>query len=103
MIEALNRMWYQNEIGDAEQKVFDYVINTSYSNIRKIELIYKLLFGVAICDTDDRMKQHFNDRHIIAHKNGRKKNGEIAILTEKDIDGLILDANMFIKQIMDKI
>lgn len=96
-------MWDNNEMGDAEQNVFDNVINTSYCNINKINLIYGKLFGITILDTNDIMKKHFEKRHIIAHKNGRNKDGEMEILNKLDIDGLISDANEFVKQIMDKL
>lgn len=101
--EDLDRMWNKNEMGNAEQKVFDHVLKESYCDINKIKLIYKRLFKISICDINGKMKRHFQKRHLIAHKNGRKKNGEIDILCEKDIDGLISDTNGFVKLIMEKL
>ncbi len=99
----LNRMWDKNEMGNAEQKVFDHVLKESYCDIKKIKSIYKNLLKISICDVNGKMKQYFRKRHLIAHKNGRKKDGEMDILNKSDIDGLISDANEFVKQIMDKL
>lgn len=101
--EALERMWNKNEMDSAEQEVFDNVLNTSYSNIKTIKELYKLLFGISVYDTDGKMKKHFRTRHLIAHRNGRKKSGEYYNCSKDKIKDLIADANDFIHQIVDKL
>lgn len=103
MLEDLNRMWNNNEMGNTEQKVFDCILRTSYCNITRIKQIYLKLFGISIDDINNKMKQHFEHRHLIVHKNGRKKNGEIYTFSEKDINELISETDRFVKQIMDKL
>lgn len=101
--EALERMWDNNEMGSAEQKVFDNVLKVSYSNIDIIKVIYKQLFCISICDIGGKMKKHFQTRHLIAHRNGRQKDGELLECTKDDITALVADANAFVKQIVDKL
>lgn len=96
-------MWNSNEMGDAEQKVFDNVLKVSYSNIDTIKSIYSQLFGISICDTNGKMKKHFMVRHVLAHRNGRKKEGCLYEFSKTEITALIEDANAFVKQIMDKL
>ena len=102
-IEALERMWDNNEMGSAEQEVFDNILKVSYSNIETIKTIYKQLFGISICDTDGKMKKHFRTRHLIAHRNGRQKDGELLECTKDDITALVADANAFVMQIVNKL
>lgn len=100
---ALERMWDDNEMGNSEQNVFDNVLKESYSSISRIKTTYTKLFGISICDTNGDMNKHFRIRHVIAHRNGRKKDGGLYEFTLRDIDNLINDANGFVKQILDKI
>lgn len=96
MQEYLN----QNQIGKWEQMVIDYVIGSSYSNIKKIKKFYEDIFNVTIEDIDNKMKKHFNNRHIMAHKNGRLKDGRFMDIEDRDLEELILDSNKFVQQIM---
>lgn len=100
---ALERMWDDNEMGNSEQNVFDNVLKESYSSISRIKTTYTKLFGISICDTNGDMNKHFRIRHVIAHRNGRKKDSGLYEFTLRDIDNLINDANGFVKQILDKI
>lgn len=101
--DALNKMWNNNEMGNAEQMIFDNVLKVSYTNIDRIKLIYKQLFSISICDTNGKMKEHFMIRHVLAHRNGRKKDGHLYEFSKTEITTLIEDANAFVKQIMDKL
>lgn len=101
--EALDRMWINNEMGNAEQKVFDNVLKISYANIDTIKSIYKQIFGISVCDIDGKMRKHFFARHVLAHRNGRKKDGQLYEFSKNEIMDLIADVNAFVKQIMDKL
>ncbi len=96
-------MWDDNEMGNSEQNVFDNVLKESYSSISRIKTTNTKLFGISICDTNGDMNKHFRIRHVIAHRNGRKKDSGLYEFTLRDIDNLINDANGFVKQILDKI
>ncbi|MEA4919234.1 HEPN domain-containing protein [Proteiniphilum sp.] len=93
----------QGMIGEYEQKVIDGVIELSYSNIKRIDKIYREIFDIAINDINDTMHKHISNRHKFAHKNGRGKDGTYIDISKEEISDLISDANAFVDQIMSKI
>ena len=93
----------QNQIGKWEQMIIDYVINSSYSNIKKIKKVYEDIFNVVIEDIENKMEVHFNNRHIMAHKNGRLKDGSFMNIGNLELKVLISDSKDFIQLIMQSI
>lgn len=92
----------QGMIGKWEQKVIEYAIRKSYSNITTIKDIYKNVFGIKIVDIEDKMRTHFWKRHLLAHKNGRLKDNSYLEVTQEKLDDLISDSRCFVNQIMAK-
>ncbi len=88
--------------GKAEQKVIEYVLNHSYLNKETIKETYHLLFGFSVT-VGEGMKDLFKQRHLIAHRGGRKKDGSYVIYTEEDIETTISKVNTFAKAILKKI
>lgn len=93
----------QNQIGKWEQMIIGYVINSSYSNIKKIKKVYEDIFNVVIEDIENKMEVHFNNRHIMAHKNGRLKDGSFMNIGNLELKELISDSKDFIQLIMQSI
>ena len=49
------------------------------------------------------MKQHFYYSNILAHRNGRKKDGGYINITNEELKSLITDTQSIAKQIQTKI
>ena len=49
------------------------------------------------------MQEYFINRHIIFHRDGKRKDGKYIVNSAKDVTELITEVNAFVKQIMDKI
>lgn len=101
--EKLQWLLDNDEVGHWEQKVMDYIIKSSYSDITRIKRIFKSIFRISLTDNDGKINKHFLRRHIIAHRNGRPKDGDYIMLSLCEIEKLIDDTQNFAKQIMDKI
>lgn len=102
--DELDKMWVNNEQGEIEQEVISKVLDDSYCNVNDITSIYKELFGITICDANEKIGEHFKYRHKIVHRNGRnKKSGELDVITTDAVEGLISDINSFVEQIMRKL
>ena len=99
----LNRMWEYNECGDAEQQVINNVLTTSFCNIMRIKDVYQKVFNVSIGDNGGKMKRYFHNRHLIIHRNGKKKDGTNILKSEEEVYVLINDVSSFVKQIVDQI
>lgn len=97
---AMQEYLNQNQIGKWEQMVINYVIGSSYSNIKKIKNSYNEILNVSIEDVDNKIKKHFDNRNIMAHKNGRLKDGSFMEIGDCNLEELIGDSNEFVQQIM---
>ena len=71
--------------------------------IDTIKDILKELFKVSIIDTNGKMKKHFYYRNLLAHRNGRKKDGGYINITNEELKSLITDTQSIAKQIQTKI
>ena len=101
--EQLHIMWNKNLLGNIEQKVINHVLRTSFCDIDTIKKFYKKVFCVSIVDEEGKMKTYFHNRHLIIHRNGKRKDGTFIIDSIENIYTLIQDVNTFVKQIMTKI
>ena len=101
--DEMTKLKEDNLVAQWEQKVIEYVMRTSYSNIDTIKDILKELFKVSIIDTNGKMKKHFYYRNLLAHRNGRKKDGGYINITNEELKSLITDTQSIAKQIQTKI
>lgn len=101
--DALSELYGNNQIGKWEQDIIEFIMRKSYANFKAIKGAFNDLFNVTINDKDNKMETHFHNRHIIAHKNGRKKNDEYLVFLQEDLFELIEDSNKFVGHIMCKI
>ena len=89
--------------GKVEQIVIDHVLNQSYCSVPKVEKIFDYLFGIHVFDNQLNIKNHFQVRHLLAHKNGRTKNGEYLKIHRDDLSELLIDCQNFVNQISGEI
>jgi len=94
IISRITKMWCDNIFDSAEQEVIDEVLKTSYSNLKRInDDVLKSIYCIVLPKNMD-ISDILNLRHIIVHRNGKRKNGK----EEKiDKDSLIT----YIKRVED--
>lgn len=90
-------------MGVLEQRIIEYIMKQSYSNIVTIKDAYKKVLNFSIVDKDGKIAEHFRTRHKLAHRNGRNKDGSYIEISNENLDILISDLEDFVNQVMDKI
>ena len=90
----------KKNIGKWEQEIIEYIMRGSYTDVRTIKKVFKDLFHVDFKDKKNKMSSHFRNRHIIAHKNGRMKEGKYLIISKSDLSTLVSDSNEFVEEVM---
>lgn len=66
-----------------EQAVIDAVFRDSKANVKSIDDKIKTLFNIKITVLLDELNPIFQNRHSIAHKNGKGKDGKLLKITEE--------------------
>lgn len=86
--------------GDAiwELTVMTKIMEKSYCNIETIQKAFKTMHFRKPNDIDKVMEKHFRNRHILAHRNGKMKDGKM-VISESLLRTLMTDAAIFIEQI----
>ena len=102
LLTRIIRMWDTNAIDSAEQEVIDFVLRNSYSSLDEIKKFLRLLYAVTIQDNDN-VKNIIKLRHLIAHRNGRKKDGTIITLSKENITDYIRHIDNFVQSIYNMI
>ena len=102
LYQRLQDMWNNNLVGSTEQKIINHVLRSTYCNFQYIRKIYQTLFNFTIPD-NNYLKAAFTNRHLIAHKNRRQKDGSQLTIESGDISTLISEVNSFVLQLMGKI
>lgn len=92
-----------DNLGKWEQCVIEDVMKTAFGNIKTIKKTYKDVFNISINDTGSKMKTHFYERNLLAHKNGRKKDNSYMNITKEDLNTLVTNSKTFVEQIMKKL
>lgn len=93
----------RNERIKWEHETIDEILKKSYSNIGTIKDVFKVLYNISLTDKDGLVKDYIRIRHLIAHRNGRKKDGSIIKVNKADINKIISDVSGFVDQIYYKI
>lgn len=86
-----------------EHYTIDKILKKSYSNIDTIKDVFKLLYNVSLTDNEGRVKEYIFIRHLIAHRNGRKKDGSIVKISKSEVCTMISNVSDFVDQMHDKI
>lgn len=86
-----------------EHETIDEILKKSYSNIKTIKDVFTLLYNVSLIDKNGLVNDHIYVRHLIAHRNGRKKDGSIININKSEIKEIISNVFDFVEQIYSKI
>ena len=92
-----------DKIAHWEQKLIELAMRVVYTSASSIKSYFKKIFNVSIENTGGELNRIFRNRHRLAHKNGRCKDGTYFSPKKEDIESLISYLDVFAKQIMDKI
>ncbi|WP_285827822.1 HEPN domain-containing protein [Bacteroides acidifaciens] len=98
LLERILRMWCDNAIDSAEQDVINLILRKSYSSLHEIKTILKTLFNVSINNCIN-IEHIIELRHLIAHRNGRKKDGHTIELSKDELLSTISDIDCFANDI----
>ncbi|MCM1092706.1 MAG: hypothetical protein NC421_02010 [Lachnospiraceae bacterium] len=102
MMVRLLKMWNYNAIDSVEQEIIDLVLKKSYSNMSEIKTIIKLLYGIII-DKNESVEDSILKRHLIVHRSGRRKNGDIIEFSKEEIVERICLIKCFVNKLSSKI
>lgn len=94
ILERILRMWCDNTLDSAEQEVFESILRKSYSSSKEIKNYLNKIYGISI-SISKKIKETIHIRHIIAHRNGRQKDGSYYVLTKDDLLSLITEVYNF--------
>ena len=86
-----------------EHETIEEILQKSYSNIKTIKNVFKQLYNISLTDKDGLVKDHIRLRHLIAHRNGRKKDGSTIGISKSEINEAIREVSDFVDQIFNKI
>lgn len=102
----LHRYLINNDRTNYEKAVIEHILSENYANLDTIKSLYKnkSVFGFSIdIGQHEAMKNHFLNRHKIAHRNGREKTGTYIHISSYDIDVLVSDCNKLVDDINAKL
>lgn len=89
--------------GKWELEIFDKILHTSYGNIDKIKDSFGSIGLKKPKDENGVMKEHFHNRNILVHRNGKMKDGNRIRITEENVKQLIDDTSRFIERIRESL
>ena len=85
--------------GRFQQKTFDSIMHSSYCRAQELERITKQLFGKEMKFQNTDIIELFYHRHLLAHRNGYKKDGSNLHKTESDVKKAIITMNSFVEEL----
>lgn len=94
LLERILHMWCDNTLDSAEQEVFETILKTSYSSSKEIKQALKQIFGID-CTISKELEKIITIRHIIAHRNGRQKDGNYLEFTQDELFSIISEVSKF--------
>ena len=83
-----------------EKKVIEKILRTPFENMDKIKDAFGAVGLVKPQDTQSVMTNHFENRGLLVHRNGKLKDGSFFVVNEEMIDSLIGDVDCYVNQIM---
>lgn len=102
LMARINQMWCDNIIDSAEQEVINLILRKSYSSIDEIKDILKDMYSISV-NPPTGLKEIIEIRHLIAHRNGRRKDGTIIELTKDSLIAKISVISEFSEQLKQKL
>lgn len=102
LMARINQMWCDNIIDSAEQEVINLILRKSYSSLDEIKNILKDIYSLSIISPVG-LKEIIEMRHLIAHRNGRRKDGTNIDLTKETLIAKIAVVKEFSEQLKQKL
>ena len=88
--------------GELEHEVLMKQLKESYANVKNINQLYKKVWGFDFnIFEDNNLKDWFDWRHRIVHRNGREKDGSYHQFCHDDVKNALLDIDAAVNHIMD--
>lgn len=84
LMKRIIHMWCDCAIDSAEQDVIALILRKSYSSLKEIQTILKDLYGITI-PKDVTVEEIITLRHIIAHRNGRRKDDTVLEFSKDEL------------------
>lgn len=92
---ALDKILDNGERARWEQKVIEEILRTSFCNIDTIKKSFKCLNVQPPTDNNIIIKDHFMNRHILMHRNGKIKGDKKMELTKESVNKAIEEINNY--------
>ena len=102
LMTRINKMWCDNIIDSAEQEVINLILKKSYTSLDEIKDILKDIYGIAV-NFPKGLSEIITIRHLIAHRNGRRKDGNNIELTKENLLSMVEVIREFVAQLKQKL
>jgi len=101
MTENMKRHFDKLSRGEIEREVLMNQLMKSYANVEKVNHIYKIVWNLDfnICG-DNNLRDWFEWRHRIVHRNGRDKDGTHHQFNYDDVKRSLVDIDAVVSHIM---
>lgn len=86
-----------------DQEVRGYLLGLMWHNIKKIKPMYKATLDVNFPTDLSYIFKSISKRHDLVHRGGKNKDGEEIIITDEDLQSLIVEATTFIDMVNNQI
>lgn len=84
-----------------EQSVIDSVLRRSFMNKQVIKDSFSVLFGTPDFLIDSSVNNLIINRHLLAHRGGRKKDGTYLTITRDDVSHAVNVVSGFVNQVLE--
>lgn len=99
--EKIQKMLEKGLNTELERYIIDEIMKKPFSRIDIIKEMFKYIIDISVHNVNGVMNSILYNRHLIAHKNGRKKDGSYIKIEIDDLETVITDISTFVKTIYD--
>lgn len=89
--------------GQWEKTIIEIILRSSFENMGKIKDAFGAIGLKKPQDNGGVMSEHFHNRGVLVHRNGKMKDGGRMIVTEEMVRDLLVDTSSFIDSIKESI
>ncbi len=86
-----------------ESEVKNYLLGLMWHNIKKIKPMYKSTLDVSFPSDLSNIFKAVVKRHDLVHRGGKNKDNESVVVTDQDLNNLIVEAESFINSVNEQI
>jgi hypothetical protein len=83
--------------------VKSYLLTLLWHNLKKIKPMYKTTLDIGFPEDLDEIFTAINTRHDLVHRNGKNVEGEKIVISQQEVEELIINASQFIEFINNQI